>query len=382
MAKTSKTSSRGAGRKMEVSKEVEKKIIIDYKAIFFMLLKKIWVFLLIGLITVAGFIAKNTQWSTSEKFQVTTKLLFIYEEESVTHATLDNASRMQPTYDAIEILSSGDFLEQIVERVDFETNVSALRDAILVKWVPGTRVVYVYVDYEYPQWAMTVAEEINDIVNDYFKDIYGNMGVHILESPQLPDAPMEAAALRGGQQGVIVGLGVCIMIAMLFIVLYLFNDSIRTEQELKEVLDLPLWGTYQDELEEICWNIEKAVKARKTILITSSINGEGKHDLVKGLKDTLVQAKKTVKCMKLEEYEEQVITEEYAIVEAPTLSQSLAGLRFADEADITILLVGANRAGYQTICKSKELLTQTKCKHIATVFYKDKGAEKILKYKK
>ena len=347
-----------------------------------MLLKRVWVFLLIGAISVGGFIVKNTQRTAEEEFQVATKLLFIYERETLTPSALDNASKMQPVYDAVEILSSGDFLEGIVDELDFQTEVSMLRNAISVELIPITRVISVYVNYENPEQAMAIAEAVNDKVDTYFREIYKDIYVHILEHPQLPSLPVERATVRGGQQGIIVGMSLCIIVAMLLIILYICNDSIRTEQELRQLIELPYWGNYRDGIEEIVWNMEKITGEKKEILIISSIQGEGKSSVIKALNDMLLQAKKSVRCITVEEYEQNAFTEEYVLIEAPAFSQSLAGLRLADKMDSTILVVGANVAGYQSIHKSKELLLQTKCNHIATVFYNSKGAEKILKCKR
>lgn len=222
---------------------MERKISVEFGEIFIVLLKKIWVFVLIMIFFVVGGILGARLLSDEiVTYSVTGKIWVSQQSGEEVGEMLDNASRVQPTYDAVEVLKSGSFLKRVCEALSFETTVPELKTSIEIEQTPSTRVLSINISGDNAEKVEDIMSSTQKCAQNYLAEIMPEVKVVLLEDVDTVTITQNQSSVNGLKIGVLMGMAVCVLVAFGFVVLYLANDSIRYREEAEEVLGIAVIG--------------------------------------------------------------------------------------------------------------------------------------------
>ena len=295
--------------------ETEKIDIISLAGDFLYGLKKLW--LLILVITLAG--AGISYFRTS----------YTYTPQYVASATMSvtapggqyigaqTASQMAEVFPYI--LTSG-VLEDVVAR---EMGMDSVPGSISATAEEGTNLLTMSVTSDDPQMAYDILHTVIDCYPEVAEFVLGNTSLTILDETGVPSDTQKEVVVRGSyRRGAVMGAGAGLVILCLYILL---KKTVKSKDKLKSQINLPDMGSlpyirnkkrkkkpeqnkvslinartpasYQEAMRRLRIRVLKEVEENqtKTIMVTSSIPGEGKTTVAVNLAISLVrQGKKVV----------------------------------------------------------------------------------------
>ena len=175
-------------------------------------------------------------------YQSTTQILINQAKQETTQY---NAQDIQTNLQLINtynvIIKSPAILSKVIDKLDLDTTTGALNSAITVNSVENSQVVTVAVEDPNPRQAVKIANTIASVFQDEIVNLMNVDNVNILAkaelaenpSPIKPD-PMLNMAIAG-VIGLMLGVGVAFLLEYL-------DTTMKTEQDIEELLGLPILG--------------------------------------------------------------------------------------------------------------------------------------------
>lgn len=217
-----------------------------------------------------------------------------------------------------ELIKSKLVLNQVIEKLDLDYKVNELAKLISVDSIENTEILKITVKNEDPKLAKDIANETAKIFSKEIVDIYNINNISIIDKAVLSKNISNNTTIRDS----IIALfgGIFISLIILFIKYY-FDDTIKFDDDLEEKINMPILGKIGIEKEnkknpnktELIVNkypksvVSEGIKSLRTnlqfssidknvksILITSSIPGEGKSFISANLATAFAQTGKNV----------------------------------------------------------------------------------------
>ena len=222
-------------------------LLIDIKRIFRVLIGKFWLFLLVLLAFVGVSIFKtNEPGDVLSSYNATGKILVIQGSSKEVGELMDNSARMQPTYDAIELLTSGVFLERVKNTISFDIAVGELRSSVTYEQLLPTRILDIKVTRSNMNEVAEILESIQENAKDYLEEVLSDVNVEILETTETIDIKQEQNSVNSIKIGILMGIAACIILAFVLIAICVMNDSIRYKDDVRRYLGIPVIGMFPD----------------------------------------------------------------------------------------------------------------------------------------
>jgi len=139
------------------------------------------------------------------------------------------------------IIKSTVILSEVIEELDLDRSVAALYGQIKVGSEQNSQVVNVTVEDPDPKMAVSIA---NTVANTFEKRIYGLMNVdnvNILAPATLSDNPSPIKPSPELNMAIAMVIGLMLGVGVAFLLEYL-DTTIKTEQDIEELLGLPILG--------------------------------------------------------------------------------------------------------------------------------------------
>lgn len=220
---------------MDQNKDV---IEIDLKEIFYLLLHRLWLILLIGILGASAF------WAISKFIMVpvytSTTMVYVInrqDEERTTYSDLQMGEQLTKDYSIL--VKSRPVTEQVVLALNIELTHEELADMIEVNNPGDTRILEISVKYTDPAIAKEMADTIASVSSERMVSIMEMEKVNVLEPANLPSAPSEPKILRYTLIGGAIGVFIT---AFTIILNFLLNDTIRTSEDVEKYLGLTTLG--------------------------------------------------------------------------------------------------------------------------------------------
>ena len=265
------------------------------------------VFVVIALVYNIAF--KTPVYSTS------TTVVLVKDESSSTTDTINQNDitlnqKLVSTYR--QIIKSRLVLEQVIEKLKLDYTYEDIYDEVNVTSVDETEIIKVIVTDENPSLAVEIANEIASVFDTEVKQIYNISNVSIIDKAVLPKEPSNDHIFRDAVLALMIAFAGCS--AVIFIVFY-FDDTIRDvdniENELGMVVVAKVFkddnnvdlivdrkpnASSSESIRTLRTNLqfESVDTELKTLLVTSSLPGEGKSFVAANLGAAFAQAGKRV----------------------------------------------------------------------------------------
>lgn len=295
--------------------ETEKIDIISLAGDFLYGLKKLWLLILVMTLAGAGISYFRTSYTYTPQYVASATM-------SVTapggqYIGAQTASQMAEVFPYI--LTSG-VLEDVVAR---EMGMDSVPGTISATAEDGTNLLTMSVTSDDPQMAYDILHTVIDCYPEVAEFVLGNTSLTILDETGVPSDTQKAVVVRGSyKRGAVMGAGAGLVILCLYVLL---KKTVKSKDKLKSQINLPDMGSlpyirnkkrkkkpeqnkvslinertpasYQEAMRRLRIRVLKEVEENqtKTIMVTSSVPGEGKTTVAVNLAISLArQGKKVV----------------------------------------------------------------------------------------
>ena len=287
---------------------------IDMKKILNIILsKKIFIALIILLSLVVGYFYsyyyKKPQYNSS-----VTVLLTRDEaqgEKQVTQTDLNLNSGLISTYGSIA--KSANVLSKVIENLGLDISVQNLQKNLTVAEIKNTQFLKITVENSNPETAMKIANEISKVFVEQIKTIYNIQNINIIDTAEISNTPCNINHIKDMAIALMAGIFAS---GVLILILYILDDTIKSEKDIPVNLKLETIGTIPNTnktnneliietdpksyivecLKTTRTNILYAsnINKKKAILFTSAREKEGKSFIVNNIAVAFAQANKKV----------------------------------------------------------------------------------------
>lgn len=214
-------------------------IEIDLKEIFGLILSKIWIIILAGITAGLVFIVVTMLFITPQ-YESTTKMYVLSKQDNSTLTNADMQTSLSLTKDYADMITSRTVMEGVIAQLNLDMTVKKLLSKVSVGTGTDTRILSITVRDEDPYQASQIANSVRDIAAAHIQSVMDLEAVNVVDTADIPD---EKASPSLSKNGIIGGLlGVIIATAIILIV-YLTNDTIKSQEDVEKYLQLSVLGT-------------------------------------------------------------------------------------------------------------------------------------------
>lgn len=239
----------------------EDEMEIDLREILFILLNK-WHLIFLSGLTCALIGLLAAMFLLPEKFESKTSI-YIYDQqkESMSYTDLQISTVLTKDY---EVLIKGrTVLEKVIEELELDCDYNALNSMVRVTVPESTRIVEIVVKTTDPYMSKDIADAVREVSSETIKSVMGVDAVNVVETANLPEVKSSPSisncTVLGGILGAVASVG-------LIMILFLTNDTIRSQEDAEKYLELAVLGTIPlaEDLKSDEKKREKTRKKRKT----------------------------------------------------------------------------------------------------------------------
>lgn len=224
---------------METRQNSNEEIEIDLREVFLLLAGKLWLILLVGMLTaltgfaISAFLIPPTYESTSKIY-----ILNKQQENTVTYSDVQLGTQL--TKDYAELIRSRLVLEKVIEELGLGDiyegiDYKAMLGKVEVTTPTDTRILSITVTDQDPVLAMDIANSVREAAAEHIKNVMDIEAVNVVETANLP---LEKAGpviwkwtLLGGAMGAFFVMAAVLM-------LFFMDDTIKTSDDVEKYLGL------------------------------------------------------------------------------------------------------------------------------------------------
>ena len=218
----------------------EKEMEIDLLSLFFYLIQK-WKILLLGAI-IGGILAEGMTLLKTPMYQSTSTLYMLSKTTSITSmADLQLGSELSSDFTIIA--SSKPVVDAAVESLKEDKNITLTRGQIQnmlsVANKEDTRMLSITVTSDDPELSYEVADAVTTAAVAQMAAITQTDPPTIVEHPEVASDAMDNGMRKNLAVGILAGL---VLVAAIYVILYIMNDRIQTEEDIQTYLDATVLG--------------------------------------------------------------------------------------------------------------------------------------------
>lgn len=158
-------------------------------------------------------------------------------EEKLSYERVTIAEKYLQTF--ASIIKTNTVLEPVIEKLDLQESPSSLASKITVAAVEDTLLIKITLDYPDKQKALEIVQTIDELAPKIIKERIAGGKILEIETPAVSAGPVSPDIFKHTSVGIIIGLVIsagCIILAAII------NNKVRSTEDLKRVLDLPILG--------------------------------------------------------------------------------------------------------------------------------------------
>lgn len=234
-------------------------IEIDLGEIFHLILSKLGIIILSGIILGVVSII-GTMLFVTPQYESTTKMVVLNKQDSNTLTSQDMQTSSQLTKDYAELIKSRTVIEGVIAQMNLDMTYEELLKKVTVETPTDTRIVSIIVSDEDPYTASQIANSIRDMAAEHIQAVMDIKAVNVVDTANIPSGKASPSLAKNGVIGGL--LGVIIAMAII-IVVFLTNDTVKTEDDVERYLGLSVLGNIPLMAEETKSKRQKSKKRRK-----------------------------------------------------------------------------------------------------------------------
>lgn len=212
---------------------------LDGKEIFMVLLHKWWLILLAGLLgaLLCGLFSK---FVLQPVYTSTTKVYVITHDDGTKMTLSDLQTGTQLTKDYMVLVKSTPVLNQVISQLNLQMTAEELAKMIEVRTPQDTRILEIIVKNPVAETAKALADSIAKVSSEHMVNVMEMKKVNIVEEGNFPERP---SGPNVGKLTILGGIGGLLLLSVIIIVAYIFNDTIKSTEDIEKYLGLTALGT-------------------------------------------------------------------------------------------------------------------------------------------
>lgn len=220
-----------------MERTVDLKLIVTF-------LKKYWTLLSITIISSTVLTVFFTEYFIKPIYEVSTDILVVQTKDEMSQATTQSTQQFISTYSVI--IKSTKVIGKVKENLNLDDSVAAMRSRVKVENQNNSQIITVKVKDSIPQEAEKIATEIVFVLQEEIKNIMDEKNITVLSPAKYRDSliPVNVNKKLSISIGLIIGVAVGILLSILVAVL---NTTIKSEEDILTLTDIPVIGTIQKE---------------------------------------------------------------------------------------------------------------------------------------
>lgn len=254
-----------------------------------------------------------TKFLTIPMYKSSTTVILGSNQEGtgITQSDISINNNLVSTY--AEIITSRRVLEQVQKELNESYTYKELASEISVSSINNTQIIKITVEDNNALNAKIIANLVAKVFTVEVPELYNLDNVHILDVAIEEDEPYNINVAKSSIIGGLLGL---VLSSGIFFVIYYFDRTAKSVEQVEEVLQMPILGSVEEtknlkdelvvatnpkeiiseQIRTIRTNLQftSADEKIKTILITSSIPSEGKSFISSNLATAFAQNNKKV----------------------------------------------------------------------------------------
>lgn len=207
---------------------------IDLLEMFLALVDKIPLMIAVGIFS-ALLAFMYSKFAVTPTYQSTTKIYVLSKQNNDNVTISDLQMGTQLTSDYEELIQSRYVLEEVIQQMELQASYSELKGQVSVSNPSDTRIIAITVTDTNPIRAMEIANAVREAASVHIKNVMDIEAINVAETAFVPTAKSGPNVMKNTMIGGIVGV---MIVAGIFIVVYLLNDTIETADDVERYLGL------------------------------------------------------------------------------------------------------------------------------------------------
>ena len=219
----------------EVSKTTNDDVIeIDLQEIFGLLLHRAWLLILCGLVGAIGAFCISF-FLIIPQYESSTSVYILNKNDGNTVTYSDVQLGTQLTKDYAQLIKSRYVLESVIATCELPDSYGELADRVEVETISDTRLLKITVTDPDPETAQLIANEIRVIASARIMEVMDIQAVNMVDEANLPKEPASPSIIKWTVIGLLLGVFLC---AMIIVIRFLLDDTIKTSEDIEKYLGL------------------------------------------------------------------------------------------------------------------------------------------------
>lgn len=213
---------------------------ITLKDLWIICVRRLWIIFLSVIITTgAACIYFNLTFVPQYASTATLYILRQDGEDSATHADSDFSLALKVVSDCTYLLKSHAVIDQVIEELSLDMAYNDLYDQISTFNPENTRILEVTVEADSPEQAKQIVDRLCEIGQGKIAEAMGFQQVNFYEHGTLENTPCNRIGLI---TYTLIGLITAVLVYSVFLIAFLIDDRIRTDEDIQQYLGLSILG--------------------------------------------------------------------------------------------------------------------------------------------
>lgn len=168
-----------------------------------------------------------------------TTIVLVSENNGTTYNTTEQQLNKNLVSTYAEIIKSRKVLNKVIENLGLDYSYNALKNNISVEAVTNTEIIRIIVSDSDPQVSAEISNEIADVFMEEVQKIYKLNNVSVIDKAEVNKTPYNINFIKDNLIYILVAL---VLSCGIIFVIYYFDTSIKTSEEIENKLGLVVVG--------------------------------------------------------------------------------------------------------------------------------------------
>ena len=217
--------------------ERNEEIEIDLRELFYVLLSRIWIIILVTALGL-GIAAVYTTAFIQPVYSSTSLLWVVSKSTSITSLT-DLQVGSSLTQDYSVFITSRPVVDRVIEELELDTTYEELVENVTVENPTNTRFIYITVDNHDAYMAKTIVDKLTDVSAEYMGKVMETQPPNVADYGHIPEHQTSPSLTKNALIGAVIGF---VLAVACIIVIHLMNDAIQTTEDVEKYLGINTLG--------------------------------------------------------------------------------------------------------------------------------------------
>lgn len=210
---------------------------IDLLELAQVLLRRAWA-LILALVIGAGAAGIFTKLFVTPQYQATS-MIYVYSKSTSITSLADLQIGSQLAVDFQIVATTREVMESVIEKVGLDSTYEQLLNTVSISNPSNSHILQIKVKNPDPRLAADISNAIADELRAQIASVMNTDEPSMVSRATVPTHPVSPSVRKNAMLG---GLLAFVLLAGIFVVVYLMDDTIKTEEDVRNYLGLNVLG--------------------------------------------------------------------------------------------------------------------------------------------